>query len=82
MNTTDSLLEEVARTRAELAAVEAKWKSIRAHSRALALSLLLDHGYTVNKVAVLTGHQRATLLVWLNAAQGEALRSSATAKQP
>lgn len=82
MTNLDSLLEEVARTRGKLDAIEANWKTTRAHSRALALSLLLDHGYTINKTALLTGHQRATLRVWVQSAQGDASRAQLTPKKP
>lgn len=61
------LVSKLLDTRAKLAAVEDRWKELRAESRRFSLLLLEDHGYSVNKVSLLSGHHRNTLQVWLDA---------------
>jgi len=70
-NPLDSVLAAVAETRGKLEATEQYWKRLRAESRALALQLIIDHGYSLNKTSLLTGHERATLKVWVESARVE-----------
>jgi hypothetical protein len=55
----------VAASRRDLELHEEEWKRMRAQSRAFTLSLLIDHGYSVNKAALVTGHHRGTITSWL-----------------
>lgn len=61
-------LGALAETRKRLAAVEAQFKEERAMSRRLCLSLIVDYGYSINKVYLLSGHNRQTIETWLAAA--------------
>lgn len=81
MATIDNLLEEVARTRGKLDAIEANWKTTREYSRSLALKLMFEYEYPLLKVARLTGHQRATLRVWAQRAIADGLYAERTPYQ-
>jgi hypothetical protein len=63
---TEAVLAEIALTRISLAQQEEEWKDGRAHSRALALELITEHGYSVSRTSELTGHHRNTLKIWLD----------------
>lgn len=63
----DSILRSVAETRGKLDATEDYWKRLRQESKSLALQLVFDHGYSVNKTALVTGHHRNTIKVWIEA---------------
>lgn len=64
----DTLLRNVAETRGKLEAIEASWKIHRATSKAYALRLLIEYEFPLNRVHLLTGHERATLRTWLASA--------------
>jgi hypothetical protein len=65
----DQTLGALAETRARLAAIEAGWKQERAMSKMLTLSLVLDHGYSVFKASQVSGHNRQTVVTWINASK-------------
>lgn len=65
----DIIVEEAARTRGRLEAIEADWTATRAHARTLALELILDYGYSLAKVSRITGHHRNTIRVWVQASR-------------
>ena len=67
----DYVLKSVAETRGKLDATETYWKALRRESRSLALTLILDYGYSVDKTHRLTGHHRNTLKVWVDREERE-----------
>ena len=63
----DAVLKSLAETRGRLEAIEASWKINRAESRRLTVALITEYGYSVNKAAVISSHQRSTIMTWLAA---------------
>jgi hypothetical protein len=64
----EQTLGALAECRKRSRVLEAAWKEERAVSKRLTLSLVTDYGYTLFKASSLSGHHRATIRVWLNAA--------------
>jgi len=64
--TYEDRLDALQNTRAKLEAIEREWKHWRMQSRTLALELITRDGFSVAKVAMLSGHHRNTLKVWLD----------------
>jgi metal-responsive CopG/Arc/MetJ family transcriptional regulator len=62
----DHVLRELARNKEALAEHEREWQNMRAQSRALSMALITQHGYSMNAVAQLSGHHRATIKIWLD----------------
>lgn len=60
----ENILRSAAETRAQLLDSEASWKQLRAESRALAMALIFDHGYSIAKTSLVTGHHRNSLKLW------------------
>jgi transposase-like protein len=65
------LLMRVASVHTRRRLLEDDLAKCRRTSRALALALLFDHGYSIAKVARLTGHHRPTLDTWIRVAQAD-----------
>ena len=65
--TLESLLNELSIRRGALDAIEADWKVHRAASRRITVLLITEHGYSVNKAALVSGHMRNTIMTWLAA---------------
>jgi hypothetical protein len=63
----EQLLTFTAAVRRDLELHEEEWKELRAASRRYTLSLIVDHGYSVNKAALVTGHNRGVITAWLAA---------------
>jgi len=61
----DPLLKSVAETRGKYEAAEARWKQLRAESRALTVQLVCDHGFSMAKASRLTGHHVNVIRVWV-----------------
>jgi hypothetical protein len=62
----DKLLVTVRLVREQREQFEAALDRCRRESRALAIELIFDHGFSVNRTSMLTGHMRPTLMVWVN----------------
>jgi hypothetical protein len=45
--------------------LEAALAKCRLASKSVAMRLIFDHGYNLNRVALLTGHMRPTLRIWV-----------------
>lgn len=61
----DALLARLRALRVEREELEQALERTRRESRSLALQLIFDHQYSVNKCAVASGHMRPTLKVWI-----------------
>lgn len=53
-------------TRVTLTKVEDEFRFWRAASRKITLELVTEHGISVAKAAVLSGHTRQTIKIWLD----------------
>jgi transposase-like protein len=65
------LLMRVASVSTRRKLLEADLAACRRSSRTLCLALIFKHGYSVNKVARLTGHYRPTLDSWIRVAKAD-----------
>ena len=63
----NQVLGALTETRRRLSVIEASWKEERAVSRRLTIQLITEHGYSINKAAMVSGHQRNTITTWLAA---------------
>jgi len=64
--TEDQVLEALAHNRQQLADLEREWKKMREHSKTLCLALITKHGLSMSRVALLSGHHRNTMKIWLD----------------
>jgi hypothetical protein len=69
--TTDDRLEALRETRAKCEALEREWKHWRNQSRILSLELISEDKLSMQRVAQLSGHHRATIKVWLDVYNAE-----------
>ena len=58
-------LQALSETNQKLAAIEREWKHWRQQSKTLTLELITMHGYSLSRAAVLSGHHRNTIKIWL-----------------
>lgn len=61
----DALLARLKALRVEREEHEKALEAARRESRGLVIQLLWDHGYSVNRAAIASGHMRPTLKVWI-----------------
>ena len=66
-NELDTLLDTARRVRAQREDLELALDKCRREARVIAIALIFDHGYSLNKCSSLTGHMRPTLRVWVEA---------------
>lgn len=64
--TVEQVAEALTWTKQQLAEIEQQWKELRAYDRALCIRLVTQHGFSVAKTALISGHDRRTLKVWLD----------------
>jgi hypothetical protein len=63
----DELLALARVTKERRMQLEADLEKCRRTSRSVAIRLIFDHGYSVLKTSVTTGHMRPTIKVWVDA---------------
>lgn len=64
-------LQALQETRAKLESIEREWKHWRDQSRHLTVKLVTEHGISVAKASVLSGHHRNTIGIWLQVHNAE-----------
>jgi hypothetical protein len=63
----DELLALARVTKERRMELERDLEKCRRTSKSVAIALIFDHGYSVLKTSVLTGHMRPTIKVWVDA---------------
>ena len=66
-NELDTLLSTVRTMREHREKLESALEKSRRESRALVLELIFEHGFSLHRCTVLTGHMRPTIKVWVDA---------------
>jgi hypothetical protein len=75
----DTLLQLAQITRAKREQYEDALAECRRESKSLALQLIFDYAFSLNRVSAITGHMRPTLKVWV---ESEAARRGIPAFKP
>lgn len=63
--TLEQTTRDLAESRGELDAIEARWKIAREWNRTLTVRLVVQHELSIARVSELTGHHRNTVSLWV-----------------